>query len=1143
MPRKRSVASNEEYKVLAFGTLRPNSRRRRALILPTRLREESSKTRLWTPDAEAAHGIVKRWADLAATGKLHREISSDAEFLNEVFGDALGYTARSTEAESWQLDRQTAVPGAGKADGALGRFQTGDPPAIVAVIEMKGADADLDRDRSSGRTPVQQCWDYLNALPECPWGIVSNFQTIRLYHRDKTPLAYEEFRLQELRDLKRFRDFYCLFGPGGLMPAPGYARPRAGELLALTERQQREVGEKLYQNYSDQRSRLIVHLREKESRSTDEAIHIAQKLLDRIVFIAFCEDRGLLPGNTLDKAYKQLPPFQKVTNPRWQNFKGLFHAVDRGHPSLDLETGYNGGLFRHDPLVDDLELDDEWTNFFRGVGDYDFRDEVNVDVLGHLFEKSITELEKFRAVGLFAAKPERNGGIAPAMNKSAERKRFGVYYTPPEFTAFLVNVSLQELLDERLDALRKTHKLPADRDPDVGHPFWNDALAMIRGVKVVDPACGSGAFLIRAYDVLEEYYARITDSIGDEAIAEDVPDYILSDNLYGVDLSPQAVEITQLALWVRSARKGRTLADLSANILCANSLIEDAAVDPRGRPWPELFPAVFDRPEAGFDVVIGNPPWERLKLQEREFFAFRAPGIAQAVSAADRRKKIVELEAKDPELYAEYRAAQQRTDGALSDIRTGGRFPLTGRGDLNTYALFAELARRIVAPHGRIGLLIPSGIATDNTTQEFFADLMEKKALRRFYDFENKKPHFPDVHRSFKFAVFNAGGRSATSETTDFAFFLRDIEELDERKRHIALTEKDLRLLNPNTRNCPIFRSRRDAELTKAIYRRVPVLIDESRKEGGNAWGVRFFTMFHQTNDAEKFLTAIDMKARGYKRVGNRWVKGKRVALPLYEAKMVQAFDHRAAGVIVTEGNWVRQGQTEATTVVSHQNPEFTATPRWWVEEAEVASTLGDESRDWFLCYKDVTSATNQRTMIAAFVPRCGVVNSAPLMLTDSTIGPRYVACLLANLNAFVYDYVARQKVGGVHLNFFIVKQLPTLSPDRYNEPCPWEPGVKLLKWISERSLTLSCTAEDLRPLAEAAKFKPPVRKWNPRERAELRAELDAAFFLLYGVNREDAEYVLSTFRHDQTDEPLGADPAALTLKAYDRLSEAGSTI
>ena len=378
----------------------------------------------------------------------------------------------------------------------------------------------------------------------------------------------------------------------------------------------------------------------------------------------------------------------------------------------------------------------------------------------------------------------------------------------------------------------------------------------------------------------------------------------------------------------------------------------------------------------------------------------------------------------------------------------------------------------------------------------------------------------------------------------DFVFFAHAVEDLDERDRHIALSEKDLRLLNPNTRTCPIFRSRTDAELTKRVYRNVPVLWDENRKAGGNPWGVRFVRMFDQTNDAEKFLTAADLKKRGYTPDGNRWVKGTgnnaTVCLPLYEAKMVQAFDHRAAGVIVTQGNWVRQGQTEPTALVSHQNPEFTVTPRWWVDRADVDAALGDDGHAWFLTYKDVTSPTNRRTMIAAFVPRCATANSAPLMLTDEAIAPRHAACLLTNLNAFVYDFVARQKVGGVHLNFFIVKQLPTLPPERYDEPCPWEPGVRLVDWIGERSLALSCTAEDLRPLGQAAGLTPPVRKWNPRQRAELRAELDAAFFLLYGLTRPEAEYVLGTFRHDTTDGPFGDDPAAAVLAAYDRLTAVG---
>ena len=511
MPRRS--APDESYQVFAFGSLRPGSRRQRALILPRYLREEAEKAIFNTPTVEAAHRVLLRWADLAATGRLHRkETSTDAEFLHEVFGAALGYAVHSEGRGNWQLERMFSVPGTGTADAALGRFQPDSAGEPVAVIELKGADVNLDRDRSQGRTAVQQGWDYLNALPRCPWAIISNFETIRLYHRDKTPLAYEEFRLRELKDFKRFRDLYCLLGPGGLMPAPGAPRPRAAVLLEKTAQRQRDVGEELYTAYSLQRNRLIAHLRESHGRTADEAIHIAQKLLDRIVFIAFCEDRGLLPERTLKRAYENIPPFHKATNPRWQNFKNLFYGVDRGHGALELEVGYNGGLFRHDPLVDDLELDDGWTNFFQSVGTYDFRDEVNVDVLGHLFERSITDLEKVRAVGLFAAnEPDGSGrpAVAPAMTRSAERKRFGVYYTPPEFTAFILRISLQELLDERLDLLRTRHGFTeanaseAD-EPPVGHPFWSDALALLRSTKVCDPACGSGAFLIRAYDVLEQ---------------------------------------------------------------------------------------------------------------------------------------------------------------------------------------------------------------------------------------------------------------------------------------------------------------------------------------------------------------------------------------------------------------------------------------------------------------------------------------------------------------------------------------------------------------------------------------------------------------------------------------------------------------
>jgi hypothetical protein len=255
---------------------------------------------------------------------------------------------------------------------------------------------------------------------------------------------------------------------------------------------------------------------------------------------------------------------------------------------------------------------------------------------------------------------------------------------------------------------------------------------------------------------------------------------------------------------------------------------------------------------------------------------------------------------------------------------------------------------------------------------------------------------------------------------------------------------------------------------------------------------------------------------------------------------MVQAYDHRAAGVMIDPDNWVRQGQTVETSLVSHQNPEFVVQPRWWVEQTAVSASTGAPLPPAYLCYKDVTSPTNERTMIAAFIPAVAVVNSAPLVLCPPLISPCQRCCLLANLNSAVYDFVARQKVGGVHLNFFIVEQLATLPPDAYAERCPWNPRQTLERWISDRVLKLTCTANDMLPLAEAADFKEGVHKWKPDERAQLKAELDAAYFHLYGLSRDDAEYVLSTFtgtaRRDVT-ETGTYRTAQLVLSAYDDLA------
>lgn len=1121
------------------------NRRSRPLFLPALLVSEASDKRLKGPDQDNAYEIICKWSDIESSGKLDqmKETSIEGEFCKEIFGEALGYILFADNKENWNFQQKYFVNG-GHADAAFGVFGSHKKPKIYAVIELKGPKVNVDKDRSAGRTPVQQCWDYLNALPECPWGIVCNYVSFRLYHRNHTPRVYELFTLQDLRKKEKFLQFYYLLEKGGLIPPT----LRADLLLEKCSTRQRQVGAELYARYHDERLKLITHLSGPAFNFTlDKAIRITQKLLDRIIFVAFCQDRYLLPGKSLKKAWEQVPPFARVTNPKWQNFLELFRSIEKGNFDRDIPP-YNGGLFREDPDVDNLQLDDDRTDFFKTVGDYDFAHTINVDVLGHIFEKSINDIEKIRLTGLFEAKEEEKP--RPKMAKSAERKKGGIYYTPPEFTGFITNNTVGKLADEKIKLLERNFGIRLDQidaktEKSRVIAFAQNAIEELQNIKVVDPACGSGAFLIRAYDVLEDKYSEILDTleIHDPKLADDlrskVSDFILHDNLFGVDLSPEAVEITQLALWLRSAHKRKTLADLSKNIVCGNSLISDPQIDPSALDWQKQFPDVFSRPNPGFDAVLGNPPWERFTIKNREFFDTSAPHILEASTAAESRRLIEKLQKTNPDLYQKYITAKDSAEKTMTYIRQCGRFPLAGKGDINTYAVFSELAHSIVSPIGRVGLLVPTGIATDKTNENFFAKLVDSQQLFGLYDFENKAPVFLDVHRSYKFSVLLFVGSKNKSKSADFVFFAHQMNDLKDDKRHISLSAKDFKLLNPNTHTCPIFRSRRDANLTKYIYKRVPVLINKTRKQGGNPWGIDFFTMFHQSSDAKLFHTAEQLKADGFKRDGSIWKKRKQVLLPLYEAKMIQMFDHRAASVVVDKSKWMRQGQTDQTSLVQHQNPEFSVEPRWWAPLESIQSILGKCIPPALLAFKKVTSPTNQRTMIAAFIPSVGVVDSTHLVKFGQNMLPATQLCLLANFNAFALDYVVRQKIGGVNLNFFLVEQFPIFPPDFYAEKCPWNKKQTLEKWISDRVLKLTCTSNDMVPLAEAAGFKPTVHKWDPVERLDLMAELDAAYFLLYGIESNDIEYILSTFQGLQKESPdllAGSTTASRILQFYDNL-------
>ena len=570
--------------------------------------------------------------------------------------------------------------------------------------------------------------------------------------------------------------------------------------------------------------------------------------------------------------------------------------------------------------------------------------------------------------------------------------------------------------------------------------------------------------------------------------------------------------------------------------------VEDLAQQYRFFHWHLQYPQVLAK--GGFDVVLGNPPWERVKLQEQEFFAERSPEIANAVNAAARKKLIAALPTEQPQLWQEWCLASRKAEGESHVLRQSGRYPLCGKGDVNTYALFAEHNRTLLGTSGRAGFIVPPGLATDDTTKSFFQDLTARNGLVALFEFENEEFLFPGIDHRVRFIVVAvARERPASAPPAIISYANRSVRTLADRSRQFSLSPADFALLNPNTRTCPTFRSRRDADINLAIYRRAGVLWRED-DPNGNPWELRFMRMLDMANDSGLFRSRPELEQAGCLLDGNHFASGGQRFLPLVEAKMVHHFDHRFG---------TYEGQTEAQ---DNQGklPEFDGTahadasrlthPYYWVAEKEVRDRLNEKwSRAWLLGWRDICRSTDQRTIISSLIPIAATGDTFLLALASAE--PVLVAALYASLCSFPVDYAARQKVGGTHLKYHTFRQLPILPPSAYTAGAHWQTGTVLRDWIGPRVLELTYTAWDLEPFAHDIGFDGPPFRWDAERRFLLRSELDAAFFHLHGLNREDTAYVMDTFpivrKHDEKAHGEYRTKRVI-LEIYDALAESTRT-
>ncbi len=627
------------------------------------------------------------WAALITSGKIKsiKETALSADFKTKIVESVLGYTSPVGNTDYTVESEQAILKGS--VDLALGHFSDGKAD-IIAPFELKGAKTkDLDAIMPGrNKTPVQQAWEYATNNVGTKWVLVSNYLEIRLYGFGEGTQAYEQFDMARLHEPQEYARFMLLLSAENLLGG------KTADLLTESRREDKDITDALYADYKALRSTLIDGIRH-TTPGIDPlgSIATAQTVLDRILFIAFAEDTGLLPKNILEQAFESEDKF----NPRpvWDNFKGLFNAIDRGSNTLGVPR-YNGGLFSPDTTIDALALSDDICERFKKIGDYDFASEISVTVLGHIFEQSIADVERLQAIARGEEAEEEK-----AKGTSGRRKRDGVVYTPDYIARFIVEQTIGTHIREIFDAtLQGFAKKGADVS-DYGNIPWKRKSAELEAwrayrdrltkLRIVDPACGSGVFLVMAFDFLKAELNRVNDKVT-ALEGKDQPDFfdpdseILTNNLFGVDVNSESVEIAKLSLWIKTARRGKVLDSLDDNIMVGDSLIEDSNFAYLNHPftWQTAFPEIFA--EGGFDIVLGNPPYVRM-----EFLKAMKPYL----------EKRFEVVSDRADLYAYFfeRGLKLLKDGGRMGYISSATFFKTGSGKpLRDYLLREATLETIV---------------------------------------------------------------------------------------------------------------------------------------------------------------------------------------------------------------------------------------------------------------------------------------------------------------------------------------------------------------------------------------------------------------------------------------------------------------
>ena len=631
---------------------------------------------------------TKYFNDFSRTERIRtlKEEQYQEGFLRELFVDCLNYTINPNENFNLTTEFKNKTD-AEKADGAI--LKNGNPTAVIELKSTKTKDL---------KTIEKQAFNYKTHQTNCKYVITSNFEKIRLYINDAT--EFEEFKLFQLSE-NEFKFLYLCFCKESIF------ENTPAKMKEESNQQEEQISKKLYNDYSIFRNNIFQNLT-KNNPQIDKLILFkkSQKLLDRFLFIFFAEDKGLIPANIISKVIEDYNKLQELDHytPLYSEFKKYFSYINKGNDKLSIDA-YNGGLFQFDEILDNVKIDDEIliTDSLK-LSNYDFDSEIDVNILGHIFEHSLTDIEKLNA--------EISG--ENLYKKQTRRKKEGVFYTPNYITKYIVENTVGTLCNEKKKEL-KLNNLEIDETYFKKTKKINNVLSKkgeqlfdklenykewLLSLKILDPACGSGAFLNQALNFLIDEHNFIIDLETDLRKGQlslfDINTAVLENNLFGVDINEESVEIAKLSLWLKTAKRGRKLTDLSKHIKCGNSLIDDPEIaGEKAFDWNKEFPEIMQN--GGFDVVIGNPPYVVIK------------GGRWVGGFQYDKKSITYLKNKF----------------------------VTSSQQINTYILFLELGLKLTREGGLISQITPNTFLTNEYSQKLRTLLVKYSSIKEFFKSES----------------------------------------------------------------------------------------------------------------------------------------------------------------------------------------------------------------------------------------------------------------------------------------------------------------------------------------------------------------------------------------------------------------------